>query len=80
MDGEDMLVSLPYSEIRHATERMEEVLDEVKKANLVVCGLGDEENVLIERRTNEITGLLDFGRAFWGDEAWGERKGDRGLL
>lgn len=80
MDGEDMLVALPYSEIRHVTERMKRSLDEVKEARLVVRGLGNEENVLIERRANEVTGLLDFGKAFWGDEAWGERKGERGLL
>lgn len=80
MDGEDMLVALPYSEIRQVAERMEGVLDEVKEARLVVCGLGSVENVLIERRANEVTGLLDFGTAFWGDEAWGERKGERGVL
>lgn len=80
MDGEDMLVALPYSEIRNVVERMEGVLGQVTEARLVVDGLGNKENVLIENRTKEVTGLVDFGKAFWGDGAWTERAGDRGLL
>ena len=44
-------------------------LDEVREARLVVLGLGRSENVLIDRRTNGVTGLLDFGQAVWGDPA-----------
>lgn len=80
MDGEDMLIALPYSEIRHLVKRMKKALDEVKVARLIVCGLGSEENILIDRGANEITGLLDFGTAFWGDETWKERRGERGVL
>ncbi len=83
MDGEDMMVSLPYSQIRQYVSRTKNVLDSVKEARLVVLGFGQPENVLIDRRTNEVTGLLDFGRATWGDWEMGDpekRQGLKGLL
>ena len=67
MDGEDKLVSLPYLQIRDEALRFSSSLDAVKQARLVVMGLGQPENVLIDRTTNEVTGLLDFGRAMWAD-------------
>ena len=67
MDGEDKLVSLPYLQIRDEALRLSSSLDAVKQARLVVMGLGQPENVLIDRTTNEVTGLLDFGRAMWAD-------------
>lgn len=67
MDGEDAMVNIPYFQIRTAMSRWDCYLDDVTEANLVVPGLGLPENVLIDRKTNEITGLLDFGQAFWGD-------------
>ncbi|KAL8794027.1 MAG: hypothetical protein Q9195_003433 [Heterodermia aff. obscurata] len=67
MDGEDKLVSLPYSQIRDEAVRFSGWLDAIKQARLVVVGLGQPENVLIDRTTNEVTGLIDFGRAMWAD-------------
>lgn len=67
MDGEDKLVSLPYSQIRDETLRLGNALDEVRQARLVVLGFGQPENVLVDRKTNEVTGLTDFGRAMWAD-------------
>ena len=67
MDGEDKLVSLPYLQIRDEALRLSGSLDVVKQARLVVMGLGQPENVLIDRSTNEVTGLIDFGRAIWAD-------------
>ena len=83
MDGEDMMVSLPYSQIREHLARTKTALDSIKEARLVVLGFGQPENVLIDRRTNEVTGLLDFGRAIWGDCEMGDmekRNGTKGLL
>ena len=83
MDGEDVMVSLPYLQIREQVSRMKNALDSVEEARLVVLGFGQAENVLIDRRTNEVTGLLDFGRAIWGDWEMGDldkRKGTKGLL
>lgn len=67
LDGEDMMVNLPYFQIREAVSRWDAYLHDVKEARLVVLGLDRPENVLIDRKANEVTGLLDFGRAIWGD-------------
>ena len=53
------------------------------EARLVVPGWTEAQNILVDRKSNEVTGLLDFGKAFWGDvEMFGQRKeGDiKGLL
>ena len=68
-DGEDIMVNIPYFEIRTTLSRWGSYLDEVTEAKLVVLGLGKPENVLIKTKTNEVVGLLDFGTAVWGDPA-----------
>ncbi|KAL8960217.1 MAG: hypothetical protein Q9193_003038 [Seirophora villosa] len=67
MDAEDLLVNLPYGHIRDEFARLAGTLDDVSEPRLVVLGLSDARNVLIDRQSNSITGLLDFGRALWGD-------------
>lgn len=66
-----MGVNVPYIEIREAVSTRAKSLDEVREARLVIFGLGRPENVLIDRRTNDVTGLLDFGQALWGDVEFG---------
>ena len=78
MDGEDVLVILPYQQIRDEIVRCGGTLDSVKDPRLVVLGLCEPQNVLIDRRTNEITGILDFGRALWGDWEMGSMEGASG--
>lgn len=78
MDGEDKLVNLPYSQIRDEAVRFSYGLDEVKDGHLVIPGFGSPQNVLIDRKTNEVTGLTDFGRAFWGDPAMMNGEGQSG--
>lgn len=80
MDGEDMLVALPFTEIRHRVKQTGRLFREVQQARLVVRGLGEEQNVLIDRPTNEVIGLVDFGGTFWGDGEWADRSGERGVL
>ena len=83
MDAEDVMVNLPYVEIRQAFSTWEIALDDVKRGSLVILGLGQPENVLLDRRTNEVTGLLEFGRAFWGDRDMSRPESNpttRGLL
>ena len=83
MDGEDSNVNIPYFQIREAFSRWETYLDDVTEGRLLVPGLGSPENTLIDRRTNDVTGLLDFGQALWGDVDFvAERiKGDiKGLM
>lgn len=67
MDGEDIMVNLPYYEIREAISRWESYLEAVTEARLVVPDLRRKQNILIDRSSAEVTGLLDFGKAFWGD-------------
>ncbi|MCJ1481249.1 hypothetical protein MMC06_001406 [Schaereria dolodes] len=66
-DAEDFLVNLPYAQIREQVRRAEHALDEVQEARLVVLGLADAANVLIDLRTKEVTGVTDFKRVIWGD-------------
>lgn len=79
MDGEDMLVALPFTEIRHLMKRMRRLFQEIQEARLVVRGLGEEQNVLIDRQTHELIGLVDLGLTFWGDGEWADRSGERGV-
>ena len=72
MDAEDMMINLPYHAIREAASSVSKELHEVEKARLVVLGLGRPQNVLLDRRTNNVIGLLDFGQAIWGDTAFSE--------
>ena len=72
MDGEDTGVNLPYIEIREAILNHAKSLDIVRTARLVILGFGKPQNVLIDRQTNAVTGLLDFGHAIWGDVAFAE--------
>ena len=72
MDAEDMTINLPYHAIREAASSVAKELHDVEKARLVVLGLGRPQNVLLDQRTNDVIGLLDFGRAVWGDIAFSE--------
>ena len=58
MDGEDVVVNLPYFQIREAMSRWETYLDEVTEARLVVLDLDKANNVLIDPKTLEVTGIL----------------------
>jgi len=78
MDGEDKLVNLPYSQIREEAVRFGPRLNDIKEGRLFIVGLGLPQNVLIDRRTNEVTGLTDFGRAMWGDSAMADSDGESG--
>ena len=71
MDGEDVLVNLPYTEIREALMMWGEWLNEVRDARLVVVGLGRKrEDVRIERGSNDVVGVMGWGGAVWADEAF----------
>lgn len=72
MDAEDMTINLPYHAMREAASSVTKDLRNVERARLVVLGLGRPQNVLLDRRTNDVIGLLDFGQAIWGDPAFSE--------
>lgn len=67
MDAEDLLVNLPYAQIRDVLADSGSALDDVREPVLVVPGLSDPRNILVNQQTKSVTGLLDFGRALWGD-------------
>ncbi|MCJ1256747.1 hypothetical protein MMC24_004571 [Lignoscripta atroalba] len=83
-DAEDLLVNLPYAQIREQVRRAQGALDEVQEARLVILGLPNSSNVLIDVRTKELTGVIDFKRAVWGDAEMGKggdlELGTRGLM
>jgi hypothetical protein len=66
-DAEDMLVSVPYDSIRQHMARYGRLLDEVTEARLVPLDVGDPENVLVDEQTKQVTGLVGFSNAVWGD-------------
>lgn len=50
MDAEDLLINLPYAQIRDALSNEESTLDDVREPCLVVPGLSDPRNILIDRQ------------------------------
>ncbi|KAF2234705.1 hypothetical protein EV356DRAFT_484644 [Viridothelium virens] len=66
-DGEDVLVNLPYDSIRYYTQRHGHLLDQVTEARLVLLGITNEHNVLLDERTRYVTGLLGLSDAVLGD-------------
>ena len=82
-DAEDVLVNLPYSQIREQILRAEAALDCVREARLVILGLGEADTIFVDARTKEITGISDFKQVLWGDPEMGRMEGNkdtRGLL
>jgi aminoglycoside phosphotransferase (APT) family kinase protein len=68
LDGQEMAVvlPLPYDELFQCLEQHFDVLDEVVTPQMVHWDLWDG-NVFIDAQTHQVTGLIDFERALWGD-------------
>lgn len=66
-DAEDMFIHLPYAEIRHEISRLSASLEEVTLPRLVVVGLGQPSHVLLDSSSNQLSGVVDFSSAIWGD-------------
>src|SRR3954447_24185637 len=47
-EAEDMMLSLPYTQIRHEIYRLAPALESVRVANLVRADLGDSSSVLVD--------------------------------
>lgn len=65
-DGEDMLVLLPYEQLRQQFRRWAYTLDEVVQPKLSVLDFWDG-SVLVDPKTKAVTGLIDFERSGWFD-------------
>lgn len=66
-DAEDMFIHLPYSQIRRELYRWSFALDEIKTPRLVIFNFGRPSEVLLDPETRQLSGLLEFGSALWGD-------------
>lgn len=66
-DAEDVFVHLPYADIRDEMARLGSVLDEVSLPRLVVVELGRASHVLLNETSNQVSGVVDFSSALWGD-------------
>jgi aminoglycoside phosphotransferase (APT) family kinase protein len=67
-DGSDKQVVLPldYATLRRQVEAVAPALDDVRVPQLVHWDLWDG-NIFVEPKTGQITGIIDFERALWGD-------------
>ncbi|KAJ5793647.1 Aminoglycoside phosphotransferase [Penicillium paradoxum] len=66
-DAEDMFIHLPYSEIRHEVTRLAPVLEDVSLPRLVVVDFGRPSHVLLNEESKQLSGIVDFSSALWGD-------------
>jgi hypothetical protein len=65
-DAEDLVVLLPYEQIRNEVDRLSPVLSDVRDPKLVIMNEG-YSNILLDLRTKKVTAILDYGRALLGD-------------
>ncbi|KAK0290190.1 hypothetical protein LTR91_006379 [Friedmanniomyces endolithicus] len=66
-DGEDALINLPYESMKDLMRRHRACLDQITQPRLVLLELSADDNVVVDTKTDRVTGLLDFSTAFWGD-------------
>ncbi|KAJ5516795.1 hypothetical protein N7527_008355 [Penicillium freii] len=66
-DAEDMFIHLPYSEIRHELRRLAPALEYVSLPRLVVVDFGRPCHVLVNEESGQLSGVVDFSSAVWGD-------------
>ena len=68
LDAKDLDINLdkPYAEIYQTISRHFDALDEITTPRLVHWDIW-EGNVFVDPQTLQVTGLIDFERAMWGD-------------
>ena len=66
-DAEDLLVSIPYSDIRALLRSHSWSLDETQFPHLVPIEAGLPANVLIDKRGETVVAMLGLGNAVFGD-------------
>jgi aminoglycoside phosphotransferase (APT) family kinase protein len=66
-DGEDMLVTVPNDSIRYWVGKYAHCLEEVTEPRLVALNACDPQNVLVDERTKNVSGLVGFSNVIWGD-------------
>jgi hypothetical protein len=66
-DAEDTFIHLPYSEIRQELSRLAPALETVTLPRLVVVDFGRPSHVLLNEESKQLSGIVDFSSALWGD-------------
>ncbi|EGD94956.1 hypothetical protein TESG_08360 [Trichophyton tonsurans CBS 112818] len=66
-NAENMLISLPYFEIRHQASRLSAVFDDVTEPRLILYNISQPSHIIIDPETKDISGVIDFTAATWGD-------------
>ena len=66
-DAEDMFIHLPYAEIRREVSRLAPALEGVTLSRLVVVDLGQPSQVILDPGSKQVSGVVDFSTAVWGD-------------
>ncbi|QIX00173.1 hypothetical protein AMS68_005690 [Peltaster fructicola] len=66
-DGEDSLINLPYDNIREMLRKHWQSIDAVTQPKLVLLEVCSTENIVVDERTKEVTSLVDYSTAIWGD-------------
>lgn len=66
-DAEDVLINLPYDQIRYWVAAHKNVLDEIVEAQMVPLTAGDPNKIILDERRKHVVGLLGFSNVVWGD-------------
>jgi hypothetical protein len=66
-DAEDTFIHLPYLEIRNELGRLAPALEFVTLPRLVVVDFGQPSHVLLNEESEQVSGIVDFSSALWGD-------------
>jgi hypothetical protein len=66
-DAEDVLVSLPYDQIRYWAAANKAALDEIVEPRMVPLEAADPSKIILDERRKYVVGLLGFSNVVWGD-------------
>lgn len=66
-EAEDMLLALPYDQIRHYVEECSFALKGITAPKLVIPRAASLHNIMVDPSNMGVTGLIDYSGAMWGD-------------
>jgi Phosphotransferase enzyme family len=66
-DAENVVILLPYDQIREQMERLSGYLDDITVPRLVAFDLCETENAVLDPSSGTVRGLLGFRRCLFGD-------------
>jgi len=66
-DAEDLMLILPYDQIRNGLSQLEVYLDDVKIPQLTLCRVVSDDQIFVDETTGEITEICIMDGAIWGD-------------